>query len=138
MNYLVSFLVMICLMLSGCSNGPKRVLAVGSITVGGKPAEGAQILLHPQDETKQVASAVAEADGTFKLVSGGEPGILVGSYKVTVIWPDASKKPTQAQIMMGTADVGPDLLKGKYAVKSQSSLTAEVTAATTTLPPIAL
>ena len=124
--------------LGGCGSSPRLVPVSGSVTVNGKPAEGAIVMFHPTDPAVATASAVAEADGTFKIVSGGEPGLLVGKYQVTVMWPDPTKQPTQAQIMMGTAEPGPDLLKGKYSSKAVTKLTADITASTKTLPPFEL
>ncbi len=128
----------VCLGFLGCSASSKLVPVNGAVSVKGKPAEGAIIMFHPGDPTLATASAVAEADGNFKIVSGGEPGILPGQYKVTVMWPDPTKQPTQAQIMMGTGEPGPDLLKGKYSSKSVTTLTADITSSTTTLPPFDL
>jgi hypothetical protein len=119
---------------SGCNNGPKLVPVSGSITVNSKPAEGALIYFHPSSETEPTASGVAAADGSFEPMTNGEKGLFVGSYKVTVIWPDPSKKPTPAQLMMGTAEVGPDLLKGKYAAKKDTTLNVEVKSDTKTIP----
>ena len=133
-----SFWLVIGLCLCGCSNSPSLVPVTGSVTVGGKPATGAVIMFHPEDEAQAVASGVADSEGKFKLVSGGESGVITGRYKVTVIWPDPSKKPTEAQVMMGTADTGPDLLKGKYALKNKTPLTTEITASTVNLPPFEL
>ena len=124
--------------ISGCDSSPKLVPVTGSVTVKGKPAEGAILMFHPGDPKAATASAVAEADGSFKIVSGGEPGLIQGKYQITVIWPDPSKKPTEAQIMMGTAEPGPDLLKGKYSSKTTSTLSAEITPALTKLPPFEL
>jgi hypothetical protein len=124
--------------LIGCGGGLKRIPVTGSVTVGGKPAVGANVLFHPEDPTAMTASGVVGEDGAYSLVSGMEPGLVPGKYKVTVIWPDPSKKPTQAQIMMGTAEPGPDLLKGKYASKASTSLVADVTESTSTIPAFAL
>ena len=66
------------------------------------------------------------------------PGIPVGSYDVTVTWPDPSVKPTESQRMQGLFDGGPDLLKGKYSMLGKSGLVQEVTASSKDLPPIEL
>jgi hypothetical protein len=121
--------------LSGCGGtGNNLVPVTGSVSVNGKPAGEASVLFHSEISDAVTPSAVTKADGTFTVMSGLEPGIAPGKYKVTIVWPDASKKPTQAQIMMGTAEPGPDLLKGKYAAKATTKLTAEVTSSTTALP----
>ena len=139
MKSLCSLFLIVALLSVGCGkSGPKLIPATGSVTVKGQPAGGVFILFHPSDIKQATASAVTEADGTFKLSSNGEPGILEGKYQVTLTWPDPSKKPTEAQIMMGTAEPGPDLLKGKYATKTASTLSAEITANSVKLPPFEL
>ena len=123
----------------GCDTaGLKLVQVTGTISVNKKPADGAIIYFHPNDAGLSSASAVAKSDGTFDIMYNGEKGIPAGNYKVTVMWPDPAKKPSESQIMMGTAEVGPDLLKGKYATKAASSLKAEITTSTQTLPPFDL
>ncbi len=136
----VAGLIFLLCFIVGCESGSKLVPATGKITVDGKPAEGAVILFHPEgsNEIKSVSSAVSKADGSFVPVTDSEPGIPVGSYKLSVNWPDASVKPTETQLMMGTAEPGPDLLKGRYISKDKSKLTTEVTATTTELPALAL
>ena len=127
-------LLILTLLVGGCSSADRLIPVTGKVNVNGKPAEGAVLMFHPADVSKATASAIAEADGGFKIFSNGESGLVQGKYQVTVIYPDPAKKPTQAQIMMGTADVGPDLLKGKYASKTATTLTAEITQASTALP----
>ena len=132
------FLALCLIVVCGCSRGPRLVPVTGKVTVAGKPAEGAIVMFHPNDATLPTGSATAAADGTISPFTNSEPGLMEGSYKVTIMYPDPSKKPTQAQIMMGTADVGPDLLKGKYASKGTTTLTAEVNASSNSLPPFEL
>ena len=138
MKSVCSLLLMGSVFLSGCSQAPKLYLVTGTVTVKGKPAVGAIVNFHPDDSAIETASAVADSEGSFKPISHSLTGLRAGRYKVTVIWPDPSKKPTESQIMMGTADVGPDLLKGKYSLKSSTTLTAEISDSTTTLPPFEL
>lgn len=135
----VAGLVCLLSVVAGCEAGSKLVPVTGKITVDGKPAEGAVILFHPDgNQVMSVSSAVANADGSFSPVTDSEPGMPVGRYKVSVNWPDPSVKPTENQIMMGNAEPGPDLLKGRYISKDKSNLTAEVSATTTELPPLTL
>lgn len=131
-------LALVMIILSGCSKGPRLVPVTGKVTVGGKPAEGAIAMFHPDDAQLPTSSATATADGTLNPYTNSEPGLMEGHYKVTITYPDPTKKPTQAQIMMGTADVGPDLLKGKYGAKATTPLSADVKAGVTTLPPFEL
>ena len=136
---LVCSLVLIGIVsICGCTQAPKLYTVTGTVTVKVKPAEGAILNFHPDDPAIEAASAVADSTGSFKPISQSLPGMRAGRYKVTVIWPDPSKKPTEAQKMMGTADVGPDLLKGKYSLKSSTTLTAEIKEGITTLPPFDL
>lgn len=126
-------------LMPGCNFGPTLVPVTGSVTVKGKPAEGAVILLHPENKELPTASGVADAQGAFKLVSGlDSPGVQTGKYKVTITWPDPAVKPTQAQLMQGLFEPGPDLLKGKYATKDKTPLSVEITLTSTALPPYEL
>lgn len=141
LRYLCSVAGLVCLLafIIGCDRGSKLVPVTGSIIVDGKPAEGAVILFHPDgNEIKSVSSAVAKADGSFAPVTDSEAGIPVGRFKLSVSYPDPSVKPTEQQLMMGTAEPGPDLLKGRYISKDKSGLTADVSSTTTTLPVLTL
>lgn len=130
-----SAVVVALLLTGGCSAGKPVVPVTGSVMVDGKPADGATILFFPKDDPAGVtASGAVDPDGKFALVSALEKGVAVGSYDVTVVWPDPSVQPTQQQIMMGNAEPGPDLLKGKYVVRGKSGLQAEITASTKELP----
>lgn len=124
---------------TGCAPGNPRVPVTGKITVDGMPAEGAVLFFHPEDGNMEwLASATADANGSFSLVSNMEPGAKPGKYKVAVTWPDPKVKPTESQKMMGMVEPGPDLLKGKFGNKESSGLTAEIASDTKELPPIAL
>jgi hypothetical protein len=121
-----------CAFIVGCGGGNKMVQVSGSVAVDGKPAEGATLLFFPSGDGP-VPSAACNAEGKYKIMCDGEPGIPKGSYSVAIVWPDPSVKPTQAQKMMGNFDAGPDLLKGKYDSKLKTTLKAEITAGTTEL-----
>lgn len=124
---------------AGCNSGTKLVSVTGTITVDGAPADGAVILFHPeQSENKTVSSAVADSDGSFSPVTDSEPGLPVGRYRLTIMWPDPAEKPTEQEIMLGSDKTGEDLLKGRYVSKDKSTVTAEVTSTTTSLPPLTL
>lgn len=139
MRLIVATLAVSSVVVCGCNGGGEALVQVtGSVTVGGKPAEGASILFHPEDPGAVTASGVVNADGTFNLVSSMKEGVAAGRYKVTITWPDPTQQPTKEQIMMGTAEPGPDLLKGKYATRDKTTLIAEVTSSTSTLPPFEL
>jgi hypothetical protein len=129
----------VCLMvISGCS-GSGLVPITGTVMVDGSPAEGAVLLFHPTDDPRgTVATGVVEADGRYKLVSNMREGVAPGKYKVSISWPDPKVQPTESQKMMGTVEPGPDLLKGKYATRESTTLTAEITGSTKEIPPFDL
>ena len=126
-------------LLVGCPETSKLVQVTGKISVDGQPADGASVLFFPEGATGgDVAAGSADANGQFTLTSNMQPGIAAGKYKVTVVWPDPAKRPTNEDIAMGRAKDAPDLLKGRYANKDRSSLTAEVTTGTTELDALEL
>ena len=84
------------------------------------------------------AAGTTDSQGSFTLTSGMDKGLTPGKYAVTAVYPDPAVKPTQAQMMQGTFEPGPDLLKGKYANKATTSLEVEITSSTKELPVIAL
>jgi hypothetical protein len=121
-------------MAAGCTpaNEIKRLeaqLVTGRITVGGQPAAGARVVLHPLNaEVKSTGLypyGVADANGTFYLTSyvRGD-GAPPGEYQVSVVWPDETyvpKSPQEAEeIRMGGQP--PDRLKGRYATPEKMNL----------------
>lgn len=133
-------LALFCLLLQvGCTPASNLIPASGKITVDGQPAEGAVLLFHPvSGASTSISSAVAGADGTFSPVTNSEPGIPAGSYKVTVTWPDPSVKPSEREMMMGTAEPGPDLLKGRFNTKEKSTVTVDISSGSVEIPVVAL
>jgi len=127
------YLVVFFAFMSGCGGGDKWVQVSGSVAVDGKPADGAALLFFPSGDGP-VATATCEADGKYKLVCDGKPGIPLGSYAVAIRWPDPAVKPTAAQKMTGLFDEGPDLLKGKYESKQKTTLKSDIKASTSELP----
>ena len=124
--------------LAGCGpTGPSLVPAKGTITVDGKPADGAVLIFHPAGGKGSIASAAADANGAFEITSNGKPGVVTGSYKVTVTWPDPAKKPKEFKLG-GTLEDAPDLLEGRFVTVDKAATTVEITTATKDLPPIAL
>jgi hypothetical protein len=134
-----SFPLLLLLLVTGCGGGSSLIPVTGTITVDGKPADGALILFHPEaGEFKSISSAVASADGSFKPVTNAEPGLPIGRFRLTVVWPDPAVKPTEKEILLGTDKSAPDLLKGRYLIREKSELTVDVTSQTTALPPLSL
>ncbi len=120
------------LVLAGCGGGrPKLYPVSGSVTVKGKPADGAVVRLFPAAGGEHMPAGVVQPDGSFKLTTF-EPGdgAPAGEYKLTVTWRPAKKTTMDPD--------GPDKLAGRYADAGSSRLTAKVDAGPTTLPAIAL
>lgn len=67
--------------LLGC--GPSYVVVVGVVTMDGQPIEGATVVFTSDDGTK-TAVGISDATGNFTLSGDGKPGVIPGSYKVTV------------------------------------------------------
>lgn len=117
----------------GCNplpEGPPTFPVEGSLTIDGKPAEGAQVILHPADgrnfdqrgarPTGRVAS-----DGTFQVTTyhAGD-GAPAGRYVVTIFW----------AVDPDSLEPSPDRLKGRFLDPARSTLNAEIKAAATKLP----
>jgi|GEM_PF-869945 len=135
---LVWILILLVAATSGCGPaGPTLVPAKGTITVDGKPADGAMLIFHPVGGKGSIASAAANAAGAFDVISNGKPGIVTGSYKVTASWPDPAKKPKELTLG-GTIEDAPDLLGGKFVTPDKAVTTIEITPATKQLAPIEL
>jgi hypothetical protein len=123
---------------TGCGPaGPNLIPVKGTITVDGKPADGASLIFHPVAGKGSIASAAADASGAFSIMSNGNPGIVMGNYKVTAIWPDPAKKPKEITLG-GTIEDAPDLLGGKFVTVDKAATTVEITPATKQLAPIEL
>jgi hypothetical protein len=132
---LALLLCSVALVFSGCESGLTLYDIPGSISVDGAAPDGATIMFHPIDEKLgYVATANVGSDGKFKVLCNTKPGIPEGSYKVTVTWPDPSKKPSQQQMMTGLIDDAPDLLRGAYAAKAGTPLSMEVNSSMKELP----
>jgi hypothetical protein len=130
---------------AGCGSAtPGLVNVSGKVTVDGQPAEGAVLLFHPEGAPQgPVSSAVAQADGTFKMVTDGNQGIPEGRYRVTATWPDPAVKPSDGVGGFGEGfglsfEPGPDLLKGRYVSRDQSDLSVTIEKGTRELEPFEL
>ncbi|MCU0713621.1 MAG: carboxypeptidase-like regulatory domain-containing protein [Pirellula sp.] len=129
-------------LLAGCAfwgcGGSSLPQLSGTVTVNGTPAVGALVIYHPQGDGK-VATGVADAEGKYQLVTDAEVGVTPGKYQVTVTWPDPNHKQEAGSLLsQASSEPGPDVLKGKFAKKEASGLSAEITASTKELQPIAL
>ncbi len=121
------------LVIGGCGSPSSGLVNVsGKVTVDGQPAEGAVLLFHPEGAPQGTASsAVAQPDGTFRIVTDGNQGIPEGSYLVTATWPDPAVKPPEAGGGLGEGfglsfEPGPDLLNGRYVSRDKSDLSVTI------------
>lgn len=129
--------VFACLVTIGCSGGGGGLVAVeGDVKVDGQAADGAVLLFHPQSGSGPVATAVADAAGHYSVITQMQPGIPVGSYKVTATWP--TPLPADLKVSMSGPPDQPDRLKGRYVSQDKSNLTVEVKADSKVLPPLEL
>jgi hypothetical protein len=104
------------------------VEVTGSVKVDGKPADGATIMFFPENSSARfVSTGQVGPDGSYSLTTELQTGIPVGKYQVTVIWPDPGQRAEGAKMFQGVAEDGPDLLKGKYALRMDSGLSADIT-----------
>lgn len=73
----------------GCNsqggNLPRTVPASGTVTLDGKPVDGAQVILVPANEGTTGAFGVSDSGGRFSLRAYEQkPGAIPGEYKVQV------------------------------------------------------
>lgn len=130
-------LALACLVTIGCSGGGSGLVAVeGDVKVDGQAADGAVLLFHPQSGSGPVSTAVANEVGRFSVVTEMQPGIPVGSYKVTATWPEPL--PADLKVSMSGPPDQPDRLRGRYVARDNSNLSVEVQADTKALPPLEL
>lgn len=131
----ILLVVLISLGVSGCSKGPTLQKVSGKLIVDGQPAAGANLLFFtPGQKGGIVPSANTGPDGTFQIFSNAQPGVMPGSYSVTVVWPDPAKAAEAAADRSGKSDP-PDLLGGKFSVPNATPLKAEIGSGTKELPP---
>lgn len=114
----------------GCGDGKTPVVPVsGQVIVGGKPAEGALVRLHPVDNanpTTPKPMGYVNAEGKFQLTTyTADDGAPVGKYRATIEWRPKKKSTMEAD--------GPDQLKGKYADPNTSKFEVVVSKDKSTL-----
>ncbi|MFM2003496.1 MAG: hypothetical protein RI963_2922 [Planctomycetota bacterium] len=120
----------------GCGGGTSLTPAEGDVSVDGKAVEGVVLLFHPDSGNGPVTSAVSDAAGHFKFTTDAQPGIPSGKYQITAMWPEPL--PPNAKISMSGPPDQPDLLKGRYAARVNSKMTADIKSDTKTIPKIEL
>lgn len=84
----IMFIGSFCAMnLAGCGDdGPKLVPVSGTVTMNGKPLEGATIAFSPEPSNKegQGADDITGPTGNYKAMTRGRSGVVPGKYKVVV------------------------------------------------------
>jgi hypothetical protein len=133
----LSVWLLLALVLSSCS--ARRNTVQGKVLYQGKPAKGALVVFYPKGNdsiTVVPATGVAGEDGAFTLSSGKEAGAVAGEYMVTVTWPEEPKDP--GKISLEVPPPPPDRLKGRYANRETSGLSATVKSGVNQLEPFDL
>jgi len=88
-SFVVLYLFALLIVTAGCGGAkdPRHkdlVPASGTVFYKGEPVDGATLIFHNEDSSKQGGSTMSEADGTFALRTFGGLGTYPGSYTVTV------------------------------------------------------
>lgn len=97
----------------------------GRVLIGGKPAEGVEVQLHPlnhyHDTSVPHPQGTTDKDGRFQLHTGSaQEGAPSGQYVATLVWP---------------AQGGTDRLSGVFAEPEGSGLAVVIEDETKDLPP---
>jgi hypothetical protein len=116
-------------LVAGCaeSGGPATVDVTGTVRMGEKPVEGANVIFHPLEGTDTLASqTVTDAEGRFSMsthVGSGnyEPGIVAGRYAVTIMKLDTAA-------IAGTAAPPRNLLPAEYSDPTSTAIKEQVVA----------
>jgi len=71
---------------AGCGTGPSLVSVSGTVTMNGKPLEGAIVQFLPEADNKAglPAEDVTGPSGNYKAMTKGRSGVVPGKYKVVV------------------------------------------------------
>jgi len=136
-------LMMGLIVLSGCGKkGTATYQVTGTVTIDGKPAEGARVIFCPQQGVDPEAArlrplGVTDSSGQFVLTTYVKgDGAPPGNYNLIVTWPEPPRPRPEGG--GGRTSRGKDRLKGKYGSPDKSGLVATVEQGATTVPPIEL
>ena len=138
-SFLLILSVVVCIVI-GCAPKEKRSGVTGTVTMDGKPVEGAQVTFTPQTgNPSNEAYGRTDAEGKYSLrglIGGEKAGALAGEYKVTImkkisvdsgkkqpdIYPDENGKPKMVPVM-----IDKDVLPAIYSDLSKTPLSAKIT-----------
>jgi hypothetical protein len=77
----------------GCGrSGPPMAAATGTVTMAGRPVEGAIVMFVPA--SGQPGDGFTDASGHYTISSRGRPGVAIGTCKVTIVKPAADPAST--------------------------------------------
>lgn len=134
----------ILLVISGCGRGRIPTYPVsGTVNVDARPADGAIIIFCPATAGTELDSVrpagKTDAAGKFQLTTF-EPGdgAPAGEFKVLVKWPASTLAGDDRERRPGSANKGPDRLKGKYYNQESTPITATIQKGANDLPPFEL
>ena len=80
-------LIVLLVAAAGCGGRRTPVPVSGTVTMDGKPVEGATVTFHLLGDDKEGRLATGQTDrtGTFHLKTGNEAGARPGEYKVVIV-----------------------------------------------------
>ena len=123
----VSFLILISLIITGCSGDDRGLAPVsGTVLFNGKPLPNAGIIFTPDEDNTRVGVGSTDKDGKYKLTSFQiNDGAKIGKYAITIRAEeggDSKLKPADALDFVRGKIITPL----KYSRPENSGLTAEV------------
>jgi hypothetical protein len=116
---------LVATVLPGCGGGPTLVPVHGTVTINGKPLEGATVAFAPEqgNAVDTPGTDVTGPEGNYKLMYQGRSGIAPGKYRVAiskleakagVVIPENFKKdPMMAKMAGLTKETLPDSATGQ-------------------------
>jgi len=137
--------LVLSLLVLSCSSETKRAELYpvrGKVLFNDKPAAGVQLTLHPADvKSESHSAAKSDSDGTFAVMTDGEPGAPAGEYTVTMLWMQEKPPPDLKKgegISMALVSDPVDKLKGKFNNRANSPFKLKVEKGNNDVPPFKL
>jgi hypothetical protein len=113
----------------GCGGGPKLIPAGGAVKYKNALIPGADVVLIPEGNGQTAIGKTNEL-GEFTLSTGGLPGVLIGSYRVSITAARPKRVVSQAEaVAMSSEQIAAnreDLVPIKYNNPISSELTATI------------
>ncbi|MDR3639582.1 MAG: carboxypeptidase-like regulatory domain-containing protein [Isosphaeraceae bacterium] len=81
-----SLMLVVMSTLTGCSGGPALIPVTGTVTLNGKPLEGATVTFMPDTSNGAQTPGMDTSgpSGNYKIMSNQRSGVAVGKYRVVV------------------------------------------------------